>query len=229
MQLSDKRRLQMLFVKDELLSALFYQQVKFEGVADLPLLAVCSSGFDHKLQPMASYCGRCLLCRVGDSVGCIDGNCTTATTASQNHCRGGAVAAAAVVVLHWTRPRLALIRKNDGSSDTGLIRISESNNFPQVVLLTVGSATCAAHIALGIVEDHARVFHSEDFETCLVVLSRLHSHFCVACKPCNADCQLHFMYSLLAWKQFGLLIRLSVCLLLSTAYTGYKCTRAFSC
>ena len=77
-------------------------------------------------------------------------------------CRGVAVAAAAVVVLDWTRSRLALIRRTNGSSDIGLARISASNNFPQVVLLIVGSATCAAHIALGIVEDHARVFHSED-------------------------------------------------------------------
>jgi len=122
---------------------------------------------------VASYCGRCLLCRVGDPVGCIDYNCATAITASPNHRRGGAVAAAAVVVLDWMRPRLALLRKNKGTSDTGLTRISASNNFPQVVLLIVGSATCAAHIALGIVEDHARVFHSEEIgETCLVVACR---------------------------------------------------------
>ena len=37
------------------------------------------------------------------------------------------------------------------------------------------------------------------------------------------------MSSVLAWKQFGMLIRLSVGLLLGTAYTGYKCTPAFSC
>ncbi len=89
-------------------------------------------------------------------------------TTSPNYCRGGAVAAAAVVVMIWMRPRLAL-RQNNGTSDTGLTRFSASNNLPQVALLIVGSATCAAHIALGIVEDHARVFHSEDFEPCLVV------------------------------------------------------------
>ena len=116
----------------------------------------------------------CLLCWVGDPISCTDVSHTTLATFSQNVCRGGVVAVTAVFIVDQTQPRLAFEQQQADSSNRKLNTVLGSNSFPQMVLLTVGSATCAAHIALGILEDHARVFHGEEVEQSALCLCIRH-------------------------------------------------------
>lgn len=148
---------------------------------------------------MASFSGCCLLCRVCDLVTCIDSHgqeCVsrvlvktyclkkgtvivchaTAATVCQFFCRGGVVAVIAVFIVDQTLPRLRSKWQQADSSNRRLTTVLESSNFPPMVLLTVGSATCAAHIALGVLEDHARIFHGEKLALSALCACHLHLH-----------------------------------------------------
>ena len=112
---------------------------------------------------MASGRGRRWLYWVSSFISWTNMSHATPATVGQGHCRGGVVVAFVVLVVDQTQSRLAVRQKQADSSLWIPNSLSRSRLLPNVLLLTVGLATCAAHIGLGILEDHARVFNSEDF------------------------------------------------------------------
>lgn len=50
-----------------------------------------------------------------------------------------------------------------GLARVSLLKLHQGNSLAAALLLAVGSFSCAAHVALGVLEAHARVFHSNAF------------------------------------------------------------------